>query len=195
MSDSGLSMKLNQKSIVVVISVVVPLLVAFLIFTPQKLALGQWVQSLPTLNAVFNSSTSFFLLLALVMVKRGNIELHRTFMTTGLILGALFLVSYVIYHSSSPSVKFGDINGDGTLSAQELAAVGAQRGIYVFVLLSHILLSIVVLPLVLFAFYFAWSNKIDRHKKLVKWTFPIWFYVSITGVIVYLMISPYYPWN
>ncbi len=193
--SNSLTIKSNQKSFVIGTSIVVPLVVAVLIFTPQKLSLGEWVQLLPTLNAVLNSSTAMLLLLALVMVKRGNITLHRTFMTTGLILGALFLVSYVIYHASSPSVKFGDLNGDGLLSAEELAAVGSQRGIYVFVLLSHILLSIVVLPLVLFAFYFAWSNKIDRHKKLVKWTFPIWFYVSITGVVVYLMINPYYPWN
>ena len=193
--SNSLTIKSNQKSFVIGTSIVVPLVVAVLIFTPQKLSLGEWVQLLPTLNAVLNSSTAMLLLLALIMVKRGNITLHRTFMTTGLILGALFLVSYVIYHASSPSVKFGDLNGDGLLSAEELAAVGSQRGIYVFVLLSHILLSIVVLPLVLFAFYFAWSNKIDRHKKLVKWTFPIWFYVSITGVVVYLMINPYYPWN
>ena len=193
--SNSLTIKSNQKSFVIGTSIVVPLVVAVLIFTPQKLSLGEWVQLLPTLNAVLNSATALLLLLALVMVKRGNITLHRTFMTTGLILGALFLVSYVIYHASSPSVKFGDLNGDGLLSAEELAAVGSQRGIYVFVLLSHILLSIVMLPLVLFAFYFAWSNKIDRHKKLVKWTFPIWFYVSITGVVVYLMINPYYPWN
>ena len=193
--SNSLTIKSNQKSFVIGTSIVVPLVVAVLIFTPQKLSLGEWVQLLPTLNAVLNSSTAMLLLLALIMVKRGNITLHRTFMTSGLILGALFLISYVIYHASSPSVKFGDLNGDGLLSAEELAAVGSQRGIYVFVLLSHILLSIVVLPLVLFAFYFAWSNKIDRHKKLVKWTFPIWFYVSITGVVVYLMINPYYPWN
>ncbi|MEL7006832.1 MAG: DUF420 domain-containing protein, partial [Bacteroidota bacterium] len=107
----------------------------------------------------------------------------------------LFLVSYIIYHSSSQSVKFGDINGDGSLSVKELEMIGSSRGAYLFILFSHILLSIGVVPLVLFAFYYALTGKIEKHKKLVRWTFPVWLYVSITGVIVYLMINPYYPWN
>ena len=98
----------------------------------------------------------------------------------------------MIYHSSVDSVKFGDLDHDGMLSAEESLQVGNTRLIYLLVLASHILLSIVEVPLVLFAFYYSLNNQIDRHKKIVRFTFPIWLYVSITGVIVYLMVKPYY---
>ena len=100
-------------------------------------------------------------------------------MMSAFLLGCVFLILYVIYHSNAPSTKFG---GEGTI-----------RYIYYFFLLSHVLLAFIVVPLVLSAIYFAISEKIERHKKVVKFTFPVWLYVSVSGVIVYLMISPYYP--
>ena len=106
------------------------------------------------------------------------IKYHRISMMSAFVLGSLFLVSYVIYHSMADSTTFG---GEGWI-----------RPVYYFLLLSHILLAIVVVPFVLFAFYFALTDKIEKHKKIVKYTFPIWLYVSVTGVLVYLMISPYY---
>ena len=99
-------------------------------------------------------------------------------MISAFVLGTLFLVSYVIYHSSVPSTSYG---GEGMV-----------KGIYYFFLLTHILLAAVVVPLVLTALYFAIKQQFDRHKRIVKWAYPIWLYVSITGVVVYLMISPYY---
>ena len=99
-------------------------------------------------------------------------------MITAFVLGALFLILYILYHSNAPPTKYG---GEGII-----------RIVYFFFLFSHILLAFIVVPLVLSAIYFALFQKIEKHKKMVKYTFPIWLYVSITGVIVYLMISPYY---
>lgn len=179
--------------LIIVLSVAIPLAVAVLLFAPQKfLEFGSWVKNLPALNAILNSLTTVLLIAAVVAIKKGNIMVHKSLMTTAFILGSLFLVSYVLYHSSVPSVKFGDIDGNGILSDQELAEVGGTRMFYLGVLLSHIGLSIVVVPFVLFAFYYSLTGKIEKHRKIVKFTFPIWLYVSVTGVLTYLLISPYY---
>lgn len=178
--------------LIIAVSVIVPVLVAVLLFTPLKLELSGWVKFLPTLNATLNSTTSVLLILALVAIKAKKIELHRNLMLASLTLGALFLVSYVIYHGTTDSTVFGDINHDGVLDAEESAAVGSSRTIYLSVLLSHIAFSIVVVPFVLMAFYYALSDQVVRHRKIVKFTYPIWLYVSVTGVIVYLMIRPFY---
>lgn len=179
-------------NIIKVISVAIPVVVAILLFLPQKLDLGSWVFTLPHINAVINSLTALFLIGAFVAIRQKNIRLHKQLMSAGLVLGTIFLLSYVLYHSSAPSTVFGDINDDGMLDAVEKDAVSGTRGMYLFVLLSHIGLSIVVVPFVLIAFFYALSAQIEKHKKIVKYTFPIWLYVSVTGVIVYFMISPYY---
>lgn len=178
--------------IIYAISIIVPLLVALLLFSPLKLGLAGWVKMLPSLNAVLNSTTAVLLIAAFFAIKAKKIVLHRSLMLTSLALGALFLVSYILYHSSTATTIFGDIDHNGTLDPSELEQLGNSRLVYLIILLSHIALSFVVVPFVLMAFYFALSDQIDRHKKIVKFTFPIWLYVSITGVIVYLMISPYY---
>ncbi|XOV95092.1 MAG: DUF420 domain-containing protein [Bacteroidota bacterium] len=178
--------------LIYIISVIVPVLVAVLLFTPMKLGLSDWVKSLPTLNALLNSTTTVLLISALFAIRAKNITLHRNLMLTSLVLGALFLLSYVIYHGTSASTVFGDIDHNGVLDESESAAVGSSRMIYILILLSHIGFSIVVVPFVLIAFYFALSDQITKHRKIVKFTYPIWLYVSITGVIVYLMIRPYY---
>lgn len=178
-----------------VLSVVVPLVVAILIIGPWKLS-GEmdWVKYLPGLNAFINSTTVLILLFALYAIKRKQISIHRNLMMSALVLGFVFLISYIIYHASVDSVKFGDVDGDGTLSANELTTVGGTRLLYLFFLASHIILSIVVVPFVLFAFYYSLTGKIEKHKRIVKLTFPIWLYVSATGVLVYLMINSYYQW-
>lgn len=184
----------RNSNLIVIVSVAIPLAVAALMILPQKISAGSWVYFLPDLNAIINSLTALLLIMAVVMVKKGNIAIHKAMMTSAFVLGALFLVAYIIYHASVTSTKFGDLNADGVLSEVELSATGSWRGVYLFVLFSHILLSIFVVPFVLYAFYFALTGKVERHRKVVKFTFPIWLYVSITGVIVYFMISPYYPW-
>lgn len=180
--------------VIKIVSVAIPVVVAVLLFAPFNLSLGDqaWVRLLPTVNALINSAAAILLLTALVAIKKKNIKLHRNLMLSALVLGTLFLVSYVIYHASTTSTVFGDLNHDGVLSDVEKQELGGMRGVYLFILLSHIGLSIVVVPFVLLAFYFALTNQIQKHQKIVKYTFPVWLYVSVTGVLVYLMISPYY---
>lgn len=175
------------------VSILIPLIVTFLIYFPAKLGIaGDWVRLLPGLHATINSLTVLTLIAALVAIKNGNVKIHRSFMFASLFLGVLFLLSYVLYHSSVESVKFGDLNHDGDINEEELAIAGTSRLVYLVILASHILLSILVVPFVLFAFYYALTDQIARHKRMVKFTYPVWLYVSITGVIVYFMIKPYY---
>lgn len=178
---------------IIVVSVVVPLLVGLLMVMPYKFSLPKSVvMSLPVLNATINSLTSVLLVFGLVFILRGKALWHKRAMLAAMGLGALFLISYVIYHASAPSTKYGDLNGDSLVDAAEKAAIASTAGIYYFVLLSHIVLAAIVLPFVLMAVYYALTGKIERHRKIVRWAFPIWLYVSVTGVAVYFMISPYY---
>lgn len=163
--------------VIFMVSIVVPIAVAILLFMPQKLEIfSRWVLVLPHINAVINSLTSLILLYSLYMIKIKNIEMHKFLMSTAFILGSIFLVLYIIYHSSVDSTVYA----------------GNKKLIYYFFLISHISLSIVVVPFVLFAFYYSLTNQIIKHKKIVKFTFPIWLYVSTSGVIVYYMIRPFY---
>ncbi|MFT7435877.1 MAG: putative membrane protein [Psychromonas sp.] len=164
--------------IINILSVLIPVVVAVLLGIRSKPDLGAWTKMLPHLNAIINSCTSILLLLGLWFIKSGDRVAHRKVMTLAFILGGLFLVCYVLYHLTNLSTSFG---GEGTIKI-----------FYYVILISHILLSLIVLPLVLRAFYFAVIGDIKRHKKLVKFAYPIWLYVSITGVMAYLMISPYY---
>ncbi len=176
-----------------VLSVVIPLAVALLIFSPTKLALeGGWVDFLPHLNGMINSATTLALIAGLIFIKQKKIQYHKTAMLIAFVLGAIFLITYVIYHASAESTVFGDVNGNGSLEATEMNSIGNMRAVYLVILITHIILAVAVVPFVLLALYFALTEKIDRHKKIVRFAYPIWLYVSVTGVIVYLMISQYY---
>jgi len=141
--------------------------------------ISPWLYSLPFYNSIINTLTAILLVLGVFFVKNEKVKFHKLSMAGAFLLGCIFLILYVIYHSNAPSTKFG--------------GNGAVRYIYFFFLLSHILLAFLVVPLVLSAVYFALSENIERHRKIVKFTFPVWLYVSISGVIVYFMIRPYYP--
>lgn len=164
--------------IVNAVSIAIPLVVAVLLGIRTKIDLGTWTKFLPHAIGAINTSTSVLLILGLCSQRWKRIDLHRCFMTGAFCLGAGFLVCYVTYHLSNPSTKFG---GEGFI-----------RIVYYTVLISHIGMSLIVLPFVLRAFMFAVTNQIQRHRRVAKIAFPIWLYVSITGVIAYLMISPYY---
>lgn len=169
----------NYTPIVAILSVVLVGIVAVLFFLPAyKSEVGFDIQVLPLLNAIFNSFTFLFLLTALVAIMKKNIRMHRTFILAAFVTTTLFLASYVTYHYLSESTPYG---GEGIM-----------RGIYFFILLTHILLAIVVVPLALLSLFRGLANQVDKHRKIARWTMPIWLYVSITGVLVYLMISPYY---
>lgn len=161
-----------------ILSIVILVVVGLLFGIRQKLDLGTWTKLLPHINACFNTATAILLILGLVFIKRKEITAHRWCMTASFVLGGFFLVGYVLYHISNSATHFG---GDGFIKV-----------FYYFILITHILCSFAVLPFVLRAMFFALNQDFKAHKKTVKYAFPLWLYVSVTGVIAYLMISPYY---
>jgi len=171
----------RYKIILGTLGAVVPLLVAVLFYYKGVFKIegaGPYLKSLPALNAVLNSLTAVALLVGFYFIRQKNVLGHRAAMGTAFALGGLFLLSYVAYHSQVESTHFG--------------GVGAARTVYFFLLLTHISLAVVTVGLVLFTLYFALTGQYTKHKAIARWTFPVWLYVSITGVIVYFMISPYY---
>jgi len=164
--------------LIILFSVVVFVAVVFLSRVKLDIALPFDVHVFAKVNAIINSAVSFLLLVGLLAVKRGRYALHRKVMMTAMVLSFLFLVSYICHHLLSDSTSFG--------------GVGAIKMVYYVILISHILLAAIILPFILYTSYRALVAEFPAHRKLAKITWPIWFYVSVTGVIVYLMISPYY---
>jgi len=159
---------------------------------PHPAQLPSFIYFLPKLNAMLNGTCSVLLVISLIFIKRGNIAMHKRINVAAFCLSALFLMSYIFFHYMAPETRFGDLNGDGLADEAEKAAAGGVRTVYLIILITHIILAAVVLPLILLSFYRGLQMQVEKHRKLVRWTFPIWLYVTITGVIVYLMISPYY---
>lgn len=147
-------------------------------FLPVPEVIPAWTYFLPKLNAMINGTCSVLLLLSLYFIKQKKIELHKRINITAFFLSALFLVSYVIFHWLAPETRYPE---------------NSTRIIYLTILISHIILAAIVLPLVLLSFYRGIQMQTELHKKIVRYAYPIWLYVTISGVIVYLMISPYYP--
>jgi len=167
------SKKYNK--IIVVLSIAIPLVVAVLFGVKLDIELPVF---LPPIYAGTNAVTAVILIIALWAIKVKNIELHKRLMTTAIVFSVLFLIMYVLYHMTSDSTSYG---GEGIV-----------KYIYYLILISHILLSITVIPFVLITYVRAITNDIERHKKIAKITWPLWVYVTISGVIVYFMILPYY---
>jgi putative membrane protein len=154
--------------------------------------IGFDVHLFATANAIINTCVAILLIVALIAVKAKNYKLHRNIMLTAMFLSVLFLVSYICHHLFAGETRFGDVNHDGMLSDAEKSAVGSSRMIYYILLGTHIPLAGIILPFILFSAYRALTGEFNKHKKLVRITWPIWFYVAVTGVLVYWMISPYY---
>jgi putative membrane protein len=163
------------RKLIIAISIVIPLAVAVLFKVKVE---GYDFSFLPHIYASINGITAILLMTAVWAIKSQKQQLHELLMKTCMALSALFLVLYVAYHMTSESTQYGGI--------------GFSRTVYFFILITHILLSVGVIPLVLFTYFHAWRKDFIRHRKLAKIAFPIWLYVAITGVVVYLMISPYY---
>lgn len=194
MNNQNNNLEGKFKSGIVVVSILIPIAVAIL-FSVKLKDFGIEVEPLsflPPIYAGINALTAILLVIGVIAIKNGNREKHQKLMTAAIGCSVAFLVMYVAYHLTADSAKYGDVNHDGTVSEIELAEAGIMRLIYFFILITHILLSIIIIPLVLFTYVRALAERFDRHKKLAKITFPIWLYVAITGVIVYIMISPYY---
>lgn len=169
----------NYTPVIVALSIAINVLVAVLYFLPANNRPEQIdLTILPMLNAMLNSFTFVFLLAALFAIKQKNITVHRRFIFAAFTTTALFLVSYVTYQYFTEPTPYG---GEGPL-----------RYIYYFILLTHILLAIVIVPLALTSVARGLNMQVEKHRKIARWTMPLWLYVSLTGVIVYLMISPYY---
>ena len=157
-----------------------------------KVNLGFDVHLFAQANALINSLVALLLVIALVAVKQRALTLHRNLMMTAMVLSVLFLLSYICHHLFAGETRFGDVNHDGLLSEEEKTAAGSARMIYYILLATHIPLAGIILPFILFTAYRALIGEYPRHKKLAKITWPIWFYVAVTGVVVYLMIKQYY---
>jgi putative membrane protein len=178
MKEQSLEQKYNKW--IVLLSVTIPLVVA-LLFGVNLRKLGYDVEPLsflPPIYATVNGITAVILILAVLAIKKGNRKLHENLMKTAIACSVAFLGMYVAYHMTSDSTKFG---GEGII-----------KYVYYFILITHIILSVVIIPLVLITYVRALGQVFDKHKKIAKITFPIWLYVAVTGVVVYLMISPYY---
>ena len=178
MEDNTLEKKYSK--LIVAVSIIIPVVVAILFGVKLK-DFGINVEPLsflPPIYATTNGITAIVLVWAVIAIKNGKRKLHERLMTFAIALSVAFLVMYVAYHMTADSTKFG---GEGVI-----------RYAYFIILITHILLSIAIIPLVLITYVRALAQRFDRHKKIAKITFPLWLYVAVTGVVVYLMISPYY---
>lgn len=170
--------------IVIIISLVVPIVVTALRYIPNPDLSEEAMHNLyylPLLNAILNGTTFLLLLGAFVAIRNKKIQSHRKLTTSAMVLSALFLISYIVFHWTCPETSYGE--------------EGTSRTIYYFILITHVLLSAVIVPLVLFAFTHALAGRYEKHKKIVKYAYPMWLYVTLTGVIVYVMIQPFYPYS
>jgi len=169
----------NYTPIIITLTIVINALIVVLFFLPkQNSEIAFDVTILPRLNAIFNSFTFIFLLAALFFILRKNVKMHRNFIFAAFSTTTLFLITYITYHYLAPSTSYG---GEGIL-----------KNFYYFVLISHISLAPIVVALALFSLVWGLTGNIRKHRKLSRWTMPIWLYVSLSGVIVYILISPYY---
>jgi putative membrane protein len=187
--------KQNDKKarvLILVFSAIVFSAVMLLSRVKLNVDLGFDIHLFAKFNAVVNSLVAVLLIAALISVKAKNYKLHRNLMMSAMLLSILFLVSYISHHLFAGDTRFGDVDHDGIVTELEKAAVGKSRIIYYIILGTHIPLAGIILPFILFTAYRGFTGQYEKHKKLARITWPIWFYVAVTGVVVYKMISPYY---
>ena len=167
--------------LIITLSIIIPIVVALLMIFPDVFHIESEsidFSSLPFFHAILNGSTSVLLFTGFILIKNKKTNLHKISMLSAFVLSSVFLLSYVTSKLTNAPVPFG---GEGLI-----------RYIYFFILISHIILSVLVLPLALFSIYRGMTGEIEKHKSIVKYTFPVWMYVAITGVLVYILMSPYY---
>ena len=186
--------KNDSRAKVLIWTVSVIVFVAVVILSKVKLVLDLPfnVHVFATINAVINSLVAILLVAGLVTAKSKNYAVHKKIMLSAIILSVLFLISYICHHLLAGETKYGDLDHDGILTINETAMAGGTRIFYYILLLTHIPLAAIILPFILFTAYRALTGEYDKHRKLVRITWPVWFFVAVSGVVVYLMISPYY---
>jgi len=175
MSNSS-PLEKKYKIWIILLSIIIPIAVAVLFVV--KIPNATPLPMLPPIYATINGITAILLVLAVRAIKNGKIQQHQNLMKTAIVCSLVFLLMYIAYHMTTPSTKFG---GDGPI-----------KYVYFFILITHILLSIVIIPLVMISYVRALAERFDAHRKVARITYPLWLYVAVTGVVVYLMISPYY---
>jgi len=179
----------KYKRIAILLSVVLPIAVALLFSVKIE---GYDFGFLPSVYATTNGITAFVLMGAYIAIKKGNRLLHKNLINTAVSLSIGFLVLYVIYHATSDSTMYGDLDGNKIIDDVEQMKIASTVTLYRIILISHILLSVIITPFVCFTYLRGWLGDYEGHKKLTRITFPLWMYVAVSGVIVYFMISPYY---
>jgi putative membrane protein len=163
--------------VIVILSVLIASALVWLIYFKGKVAAPAWVSALPAANALFNSLSAICLTLGYINIRRGNRAVHMRFMVTATVFSTLFLLSYITYHYFHGDTKFP---GHGWI-----------RPVYFFILISHIGLSTIALPFILATLWYALRSQFRFHRRVARWTFPIWLYVSVTGVIVFAVLRAY----
>ena len=158
-----------------------------------KIDLGMDFGFLPPVIAGLNALTALLLIVSLYFIRNKQIESHRRANYAALLCSVLFLLCYVLYHFTTPEIRYGDFDHDGVVSAEELARVGSSRMIYLVILLTHIVLAALILPLILLTFNRAYTGQYERHRRMARWVYPFWLYVAISGPICYLLLRPFYP--
>ena len=182
----------TAKLLIWIVSILVFSAIAIMSRVKLNIDIGFDPHVFATINAGINSMVALLLIAGILGVKSKKYHFHKKIMLTAIILSVLFLISYICHHLLSGDTKFGDINHDGILNPYEKSAAGSLRYIYYAILITHIPLAGIILPFILFTAYRALSGDYQKHKKLARITWPIWLYVAISGVVVYVLISPYY---
>ncbi len=182
----------KAKILIWTVSIIVFVAVAFLSKYKLIIDLGFNPHLFAKANAIINSVVAFLLLAGLIAIKQKKYSLHKMIMLSAMALSILFLLCYIGHHLLAGETRYGDINHDGLIDDAESLQAGGLRTLYYIILVTHIPLAAIILPFILFAAYRALTGEYEQHKKLTRITWPVWFYVAVTGVIVYYMISPYY---
>jgi putative membrane protein len=182
----------KARTLILLFSAVIFIAIMLLSRIKLKVGLGFDVHIFALINAVINSIVSILLLAGLILVKKKKYILHKRLMISAMVLSILFLVSYICHHLFAGETRFGDVDHNGIVTELEKSTVGSSRMIYYILLGTHIPLAGIILPFILFTAYRSLIGEFEKHKKLARITWPVWFYVAVTGVLVYLMISPYY---
>ncbi|MBR9920638.1 MAG: DUF420 domain-containing protein [Bacteroidetes bacterium] len=193
MESPNLSLAKKLNKVAIVVSILVLALVGIMRRVKISLPEGVDLGMLPGFHAILNSLTAVLLILALYFIRKKEVARHRKTIYIAIGTSALFLLSYVAYHITTPETIFGDLNGDGVVDQAEMALVGSgKRAFYLVLLLSHVILAAVSFPLILFTFIRGFTWQVEKHRRMARWVYWLWLYVAITGPICYFMLKPYY---
>jgi putative membrane protein len=175
-----------------VVTAIVLLVVIVLKIVPAPSTVPSFLYLFPHIIGGINATCAILLLVSLNFIRKKNIQAHKITNVITFILSSIFLIFYIVFHLYVKDTKFGDADHNGVLSAAESASVGAIRYVYYVILITHIMFATIVLPLILVSFFRGFNMQVEKHKRIVRFAYPVWLYVAVTGVVVYLMISPYY---